>query len=435
LSPDATTDFRGPTIIPWRDSLAGRVATLLTLALILASFALTLPATAQTSNELPPVALDALDPSRWSVSELRVAPGQTILVTNRGVQRHTFTVREWGIDVELPTLQTIEIVVPPDAQPGATYAFFCSEPGHRALGQEGTVTIVTAEEILANQDDGSDPQGGDRILLETSDEFTWSLPAFEAYPGQFIEISNSGVIEHHFVVDEWNINETISPGEIVLVQVPDDAVVGQQYVFYCSIPGHQPAGEEGIITVIAADAEGRSSPGSSQQRANPDLGRFLPDATALDQGWELVRTGDARAVVPEFDSTSSKVFPGTGRGATYVGPSGSRATVLILPFAPYGVPSNQVEDAVLSVQLLMMAEWETDLSASESLSAIEPPAGCDEATRTAGVTRVYTLPAGSTVCQLRSAGIAIFVTIEGDFGTWSSVEAADQIILRLLELA
>jgi len=386
----------------------------------------------EAQGELPPIALDALDPYRWSVSEIQAAPGQTILVTNRGVMQHTFTVREWGLEVDLPTLETVEVTVPSDVQPGEEFTFLCSEPGHQANGQEGTITIVTPDEAIANQ---QGPASDERVVLETGDDFTWSLPAFDAVAGQFIEVRNPGVLEHHFVVDEWGINETISAGEVVLVQVPETVEVGQQFVFYCSVPGHRAGGEEGTITIVAGDApiDGSSGPGSNQPRGEPDLGRFLPDAEDLGNGWSLVREGDARAVVPDYDNASAKIFPGAGRGATYVGPQGSRATILVLPFEPTSAPTNQVEDAVLNVQLLMMTDWDADLRDSGVLNQIAPPAGCDVANRAAGVTRVYTLPAGSTVCQLRSAGIAIFVAVEGVYADWSGVEAADQVVVRLLQ--
>ncbi|MGI8962883.1 MAG: hypothetical protein ACR2GI_00090 [Thermomicrobiales bacterium] len=53
----------------------------------------------------------------------------------------------------------------------------------------------------------------------------------------------------------------------------------------------------------------------------------------------------------------------------------------------------------------------------------------------AGVTRVHTLPAESTVCQLRCAGVAIFVAVEGVYAETIGVEAADQVIARLLRRA
>ncbi len=413
------------------------VAALLLGILLATGVPASLPGPTAAANEagadLPPVVLDALDPYRWSVSELVVAPGQVIQVTNRGVTPHTFTVREWGIDVPLPTLETVELVVPPDLQPGDQFTFLCSEPGHQELGQEGTVTIVAPDEVLAaQQPDGSDG-APEHIVLETRDDFSWSLPSFEVQAGQFIEVRNTGVLEHHFVVDEWGINETVSSGEVKLVPVPDSVEAGQRFVFYCSVPGHRAGGMEGTITVIepAAPNDGGGR-GSAPRRTEPNLDRFLPGAETLGDGWTQIRTGDARAVVPDFDIASAQIFPGQGRGATYVGPEGSRATIVVLPFAPASVPTNQIEDAILIVQGLMMTDWETELRDG---SEISPPAGCDGATRAGGVTSVYTLPAGSTVCELRSAGVAIFVSVEGRYADWSGIEAADQVVTRLLQRA
>jgi len=392
-------------------------------------------AAAQDTSALPPIEFDALDPNQWSVSSLVVAPGQAILVTNRGVQTHTFTVLEWGIDVPLPSLETVEIAVPSDVRPGETYAFFCSEPGHRALDQEGTIMIVTPEEILA----GSDPVTGDpeseRLFLETRDDFSWSIPALQLAPGQILELRNPGVLEHHFVVDEWSINETISAGETKLVQVPDNLQEGQTFVFYCSVPGHREQGMEGSITVVG---QTRTIPNAGGLPTNDrirgaELGRFLPDAGILGPGWSQVRSGNARAVIPELEDANATIFPGEGRGAAYIGPAGSRATIVVLPFTVSTVPTNQIEDAISTIQLAMMQEWETDLNRQATLDRIEPPVGCDLANRAIGITRVHTLPAGSTVCQLRSAGVVIFVAIEGTVGEWTSIEAADQVIVRLLQ--
>lgn len=384
----------------------------------------------QTDAALPPVELDALDEYRWSLTDLQVAPGQTIQITNRGAMSHTFSVAAWGIDLKLPTLQTVEVTVPTNLSPGEQFSFFCSEPGHQVLGQSGTITIVTPDTARQSAS-SSQSTASERIVLETGDDFSWSVAAIEAEPGQFIEVRNGGVLEHHFVVEEWGINETISAGELKLIQVPADVRPGDRFAFFCSVPGHRQGGMEGTITIIEPTSDDRSG-SQSVRRSEADLSRFLPPADALGDGWTLVRTGNARSVLPDYEHASSRVFPGEGRGATYVGPHGSRATVIVLPFSSTDAPTNQIEDAILAVQLMMMSEWEADLRLGEALNEIAPPAGCDTVSRASGVTRIYTLPAGSTVCQLRSAGIAIFVAVEGQYGDWSGVEAADQVVSRVL---
>lgn len=418
-----------------REDIAKRLLTFVVLLALASGSSLGSPApvtgtASQVDDSLPPVELDALDEYRWSLTDLQVAPGQSILITNRGAMSHTFAVAEWGIDVQLPTLQTVEVIVPADLSPGEQFTFFCSEPGHQVLGQVGTITIVTPQ---AARDAVSSSQSSrsERIMLETGDDFSWSSAAIEAEPGQFIEVRNGGVLEHHFVVDEWGINETISAGELKLIQVPTTVRPGDRFSFYCSVPGHRQGGMEGTITIVAPGDDGGTG-GRSVRRSEADLSRFLPPADALGEGWSLVRTGNARSVLPDYEHASSRVFPGEGRGATYVGPYGSRATVIVLPFSSTDAPTNQIEDAVLAVQLMMMAEWEADLRLGEALNEIAPPAGCDTVSRASGVTRIYTLPAGSTVCQLRGAGIAIFVAVEGQYGDWSGVEAADQVVSRVL---
>lgn len=416
-----------------------RAVVLITLVLAMPAPGALVLAQDRPAPSLPPIELDALDPSRWSMNELVAAPGQAIRITNRGVQSHTFAVRDWGIDVPLPTLETVDVVVPDTAQPGDVVTFFCGEPGHRELGQEGTITIVDAETVLAAANDrqGTDAPKSDRVVIETSDAFAWSPNVVEVSPGQIIEVRNVGVLEHHFAIDEWGVNETISAGEITLIPVPAQVVVGQAFIFYCSVPGHRAGGMEGTLTIIEGQrTRSGADPGAAGGGASgPDLERFLPRTDIFGAGWSEVRTGNARAVIPDFDGVSSRIFPGEGRGATFIGPAGSRSTIIVLPFSATNSPTNQIEDAILNVQVAMMQEWETDLASSAALDRIEPPAGCDIANRASGITRVYTLPAGSTVCQLRSAGIAIFVTIEGQVGDWTGVEAADQIIARLLQAA
>ncbi len=394
-------------------------------------------AQSQPTQELPPIELDALDPSLWSMSEIVAAPGQVIRITNRGVQVHTFAVWEWSLDVRLPTLETVDVVIPSTARPGDVVIFFCSEPGHRELGQEGKITIVdaaTAQALAGARQHPNEP-GSDRVVIETSDALAWSINAVEVAPGQIIEVRNNVVLEHHFAIDEWGVNETISAGEVKLIPVPDDVTIGATFVFYCSVPDHRPAGMEGTLTIIEGQrTQSGIVPGPPGRVNGPDLDRFLPQANVFGAGWNEVRTGNARAVIPDFDGISSQIFPGEGRGATFVGLAGSRSTIVVLPFAAANAPTNQIEDAILNVQVAMMEEWETDLANNAALDRVEPPAGCDIANRASGITRVYTLPAGSTVCQLRSAGIVIFVAVEGQVGEWTSVEAADQIILRLLQV-
>ena len=85
------------------------------------------------------------------------------------------------------------------------------------------------------------------------DTFRFEPSEFEVAKGGTIRVTNRGFLEHDFQVDEWEgkeIEKYVLNGETVDVVVPDDAEVGKEYVFYCSVAGHRPAGMEGTLKVI-----------------------------------------------------------------------------------------------------------------------------------------------------------------------------------------
>ena len=60
-----------------------------------------------------------------------------------------------------------------------------------------------------------------------------------------ITITNNGNSEHDFVIDELDVNSgPIAAGESVTVTI--NAPAGD-YTYYCSVPGHRPAGMEGTL--------------------------------------------------------------------------------------------------------------------------------------------------------------------------------------------
>ncbi len=83
--------------------------------------------------------LEALDPAKWSQTQLTVAPGDTIQAVNGGLLQHDFTVDALGISQDL-TSEPVNITIPADAAPGQ-YEFYCSVPGHKEMGMVGTLTI------------------------------------------------------------------------------------------------------------------------------------------------------------------------------------------------------------------------------------------------------------------------------------------------------
>jgi plastocyanin/mono/diheme cytochrome c family protein len=87
------------------------------------------------------VTINAEDSLSWSPDKVTVKPGDTIAVVPTTGLEHDFVVDELGINEMLPPGgDTVMITIPEDAKPG-DYTFYCSIPGHRESGMEGTLTI------------------------------------------------------------------------------------------------------------------------------------------------------------------------------------------------------------------------------------------------------------------------------------------------------
>lgn len=87
------------------------------------------------------IEVHTLDALKFDPSEFTASPGQEIHVVNEGMLEHDFIVDE--LDMATDLLQTGKeqtIKVPDDAEPGE-YTYYCSVPGHRAAGMEGTMTV------------------------------------------------------------------------------------------------------------------------------------------------------------------------------------------------------------------------------------------------------------------------------------------------------
>lgn len=275
-----------------------------------------------------------------------------------------------------------------------------------------------------------------RTVVELADDFTISPSDIIAYPGAIIEVRNTGLMEHHFVVAEWTVNVTVSPGTSSLVQVPAHMEPGDSFEVRCTIPGHSASGMSSKI-LIDVPPDGAKIPtlqqtGASTRSTVAGMDPFLPPASVVGADWTQLRTGKASSVIAADTDFNIKVCPGEGIGAAYVGPSGSRATVMVMPLQTQTWPPNQVRQAIDSVQLALTKSWATDQLSSVSLQRIDPPMGCDIAYHSSGIVPLLTLPAGSTVCQIRNAGVAIFVTVEGEINELNGVEAADALISRVL---
>lgn len=194
---------------------------------------------------------------------VQIASGGTILLTNDGSGgEHTFVIEGYNDDapVEMPVGESVEWQVPDDLAPGE-YTFYCSIPGHRAAGMEGSITILppldtapeagspAAEASVAG--DAPDSEAAATVELEAYD-IGWTQTELTVAKGGSITMVNTGAGPHNFAIDGYQNDEVLQDipigGEAVTWQVPDDLAPGT-YTFYCEVPGHRAQGMEGTLTV------------------------------------------------------------------------------------------------------------------------------------------------------------------------------------------
>lgn len=91
-----------------------------------------------------------------------------------------------------------------------------------------------------------------------------------------VTIENVGDAEHNIRIDDAagdNLKVSAmggetNTGELQLFGRPGD---GQEYVYYCDIPGHRPAGMEGTLVVYSTPEEAEEGPlGTTEPGAEPD---------------------------------------------------------------------------------------------------------------------------------------------------------------------
>jgi nitrite reductase (NO-forming) len=86
-----------------------------------------------------PIALEAAI-SGFTPSDLEATEGAvTLEITNPDAFDHDFTIDELDVKTALPAGETTKVTF--QAGPG-TYTFYCSIPGHREAGMEGTLTVL-----------------------------------------------------------------------------------------------------------------------------------------------------------------------------------------------------------------------------------------------------------------------------------------------------
>jgi plastocyanin len=256
------------------------------------------------------ITVTGLDELAYDPSSFEASPGQAIHFVNGGALQHDFNLDE--LDMHTALLDgggEEELTVPDDAEVGAEFTYYCSVPGHREGGMEGTMTVVeagaggSADEQATPEEEAATTGSGEAITVTGLDELAFDPSSFEASPGQTIHFVNGGALQHDFNIDELDMHTALldGGGEEELT-VPDDAEVGTEYTYYCSVPGHREGGMEGTMTVVeaggAAGSESESG-GSSDQPAT--------EAASSGGGEAITVTGmDTLA----FDPSSFEASPG-----------------------------------------------------------------------------------------------------------------------------
>jgi plastocyanin len=127
-----------------RQPQAGGVAVALTPAaavfvvVMLLGFAIAYPEAPKTQRRGAVVAIESRN-AAFSTTSLAAPRGQvTVVLTNRDLFWHTFTISELKVDLEAPLGGTREVTF---TAPAGSYRFYCRVPAHAAAGMRGTLTI------------------------------------------------------------------------------------------------------------------------------------------------------------------------------------------------------------------------------------------------------------------------------------------------------
>ena len=94
------------------------------------------------------------------------------------------------------------------------------------------------------------PAGGTDVTVGALDTFRFNPEALSASVGDTVNVTldNEGVLEHNFVVTEFNVSLGPVPGGQTTEGsfTPDAAGT---YEYFCDVPGHREAGMVGTLTV------------------------------------------------------------------------------------------------------------------------------------------------------------------------------------------
>ena len=83
------------------------------------------------------------------------------------------------------------------------------------------------------------------------DAFKYDPPTITVTAGEQVNIilDNKGVLEHNFVIDEFNLHVGPVAGGVKSDPHSFPPPTAGTYTFYCDVPGHKEAGMTGTLTV------------------------------------------------------------------------------------------------------------------------------------------------------------------------------------------
>lgn len=121
-------------------------------------------------------------------------------------------------------------------------------PGEPEFDEEEQARAGDREEEPTNDGDGEEAPAGE-VVAATAIDIDFEEDSLEAPAGNItIELTNEGNIFHDFTIEELGdqVIAEADPGETTTGNVELDAGT---YTYFCSVPGHRPAGMEGTLTV------------------------------------------------------------------------------------------------------------------------------------------------------------------------------------------
>ncbi len=225
------------------------------------------PAAVEAPSDNTPMASTVIGTKfQFTPAELEMAPGGVLTWQNDTDMQMGLSSEAWD-DGSIPFIRSIssgktaEFTIPADAEVGSEIEFKSNLTEAVNQGMVGKITIVEGDGTAAASPaaspsaEASPAAGGSSAGIEVDmlDTLKYEPAEIEASVGDTIHFVNSGYMQHDAKVDDWG-DEPITPmlnnGESHDFVIPDSAEVGQEYEFYCTVPGHQQAGMVGKITIV-----------------------------------------------------------------------------------------------------------------------------------------------------------------------------------------